>query len=325
MTVPVTRGELTASVSATGNIRSANQVDLNFQTGGIVQEVLVKTGDVVTKGQPLVRLDTMDLALTVKNDEAALETAQLKLEEAREGASEADLLAAQSKVDSAQAALDALSTGPTSTEVAEAQSRLASARASLEKAKAGSTEVEVANARNQVETAKNSLWSSQSSRDAICGRTKDPDQDTSCNQARAAVNNAELGVQTAQNNLEKLLAGPNTNDVFIAEQNVRQAELSLAKLRQPPTEDKIAAAQANLVQAQTALDELKAGPNSRTVRQAEITVTQAQSKLEQSQLKLQQATLVAPAAGPPLGLSRPSRRQSASAWARRATPSRWWT
>ena len=56
-TVPVTRGNLTAAVAGSGSVAAEQTVNLAFQTGGTVTDVLVKEGDVVQSGQALARLD----------------------------------------------------------------------------------------------------------------------------------------------------------------------------------------------------------------------------------------------------------------------------
>ncbi|GAA0961781.1 hypothetical protein GCM10009558_080530 [Virgisporangium aurantiacum] len=56
--IPVTQGDVTASVSASGNVQSASTATANFVTSGTVTEIAVKVGDVVTKGQVLAKVDT---------------------------------------------------------------------------------------------------------------------------------------------------------------------------------------------------------------------------------------------------------------------------
>lgn len=295
--VPVMRGDIHSTVSATGNLQPVTQVNLNFSAGGIVEEVLVKEGDVVKKGQSLVRLQHEDLKLAVITDEAGLQSAKIKLEQSKQKTKATDLASAQAKLESARASLDGLYAGPTAAELADAQARVTSARATLQKIKDGPTETEIANARQRLESSKNALWSSQSNRDAICGRVKHPDEDPGCSQARASVQQQDASVQIAQNDLDKLLAGPNANDVTVAEQSLRQAEAGLAKLRQGPTASQIAQAEASVTQAQASLDALLADPDTLAVQLAEIGVTQAEAKLKQSRLRLEQATLTTPMDG----------------------------
>ncbi len=292
-TAQVTRGDITTTVAATGNIQPVTQTDLNVHTSGTVQ-TLAKLGDSVKKGDTVLQLDTTDLGLAVKTAETNLESAQLKLEQARQGATEAELAASQAKVDAAQAALNGLYSGATASDLATAQSRLRTAQINLDQAQAGPTEIAIANAQNKVEQAKNSLWSAQSNRDSICGRVKDGDQDSSCQGARASVNNAELAVQTAANDLATLLAGPDANDVAVAQESVNQAQASLAALQQGPTAENVASARSNLVQAQSSLATLQAGPDPLTVQQAEVAVRQAQANVDEAKVKLSQAAITAP-------------------------------
>jgi HlyD family secretion protein len=80
--VPVTRGDLLVSVSATGNVAPTNQVDVGSELSGIVAEVLVDDNDAVRKGQVLARLDTSKLRNAVSRAEAALLAARAGVEQA---------------------------------------------------------------------------------------------------------------------------------------------------------------------------------------------------------------------------------------------------
>ena len=56
-TTPVARGDLTVTISATGNLAPTNQVNLGSQVSGLVDKVYVHNNDRVTKGQALASLD----------------------------------------------------------------------------------------------------------------------------------------------------------------------------------------------------------------------------------------------------------------------------
>src|SRR6185369_2275002 len=60
-TEPVTRGDVTVSVSATGNLQPTNQVDVGSELSGLVDAVLVQENEQVKQGQVLARLDTSKL------------------------------------------------------------------------------------------------------------------------------------------------------------------------------------------------------------------------------------------------------------------------
>src|SRR5262245_26220165 len=54
--IPVQRGNVAATVSATGSVVATRQAKLVFANTGRIQEILVNVGDHVTAGQALARL-----------------------------------------------------------------------------------------------------------------------------------------------------------------------------------------------------------------------------------------------------------------------------
>lgn len=82
-TAPLGRGELTATIGATGKVRAAQSATLNWQTTGTVERVDVRVGDVVRKDQVLASLAMDSVPQTVIQAQANLVTAQRALAEAR--------------------------------------------------------------------------------------------------------------------------------------------------------------------------------------------------------------------------------------------------
>jgi membrane fusion protein (multidrug efflux system) len=75
----VRRGDLILSVVTTGQIRSESMALLKSETQGSIIAVLVRPGDRVRKGQPLVQVDPRPLDLAVQEAAARVEEARLKL------------------------------------------------------------------------------------------------------------------------------------------------------------------------------------------------------------------------------------------------------
>jgi HlyD family secretion protein len=71
-TAPVTRGDLTVTVNATGTIEPTNQVEISSELSGTVGTVLVDFNDTVAKGQVLARLNTDKLTANVNLARATL-------------------------------------------------------------------------------------------------------------------------------------------------------------------------------------------------------------------------------------------------------------
>jgi HlyD family secretion protein len=91
-----------APVTVTGTIE-ATQVDVSVKITGRILERLVKEGDRVRRGQPLVRLDDAELAADVRRQEAALRSAQATLRDLEKGARPQEIEDARAAVSSAEA------------------------------------------------------------------------------------------------------------------------------------------------------------------------------------------------------------------------------
>jgi HlyD family secretion protein len=144
----VRRGDLTVTVSATGNLKPINQVDVGSEQSGKITQVYVDVNDRVTKGQRLAELDTRRLVDTVNQNRAQV------------SASQASVAQAQAQVALAKATLDRqlnvfrLSGGrvPAKTELDAARADYQSALGNL---RAQQAQVDVARA--QLSTAQTNL------------------------------------------------------------------------------------------------------------------------------------------------------------------------
>ncbi|MDY0351703.1 MAG: efflux RND transporter periplasmic adaptor subunit [Desulfobulbaceae bacterium] len=90
-TVKAQRGDLTVTVTATGNLKATNQVDVGTEVSGTVESVAVDYNDVVKAGQVLARLDTTLLEAQVSQSRAAVESARANLRQAEAEVMEARL------------------------------------------------------------------------------------------------------------------------------------------------------------------------------------------------------------------------------------------
>ena len=78
-TEKVQRGDLTVSVTATGNLEPTNQVEVGSEQSGIIETVEVDYNDHVKTGQVLAKLDTSKLEAQVLQSRAALASARAKV------------------------------------------------------------------------------------------------------------------------------------------------------------------------------------------------------------------------------------------------------
>ena len=78
-TQELSRGDLTVTVSTTGNLQPVNKVEVGSEVSGLIDEVLVDDNDRVKKGQVLARLDTSRLRDSVVNARAALASSEARV------------------------------------------------------------------------------------------------------------------------------------------------------------------------------------------------------------------------------------------------------
>jgi len=76
---PVTRGDLTVTAEAAGQIEPIRLVEVKSKASGEITEIHIETGDVVTAGQLLVRIDPRDVRNAFDQADADLEVARARL------------------------------------------------------------------------------------------------------------------------------------------------------------------------------------------------------------------------------------------------------
>ena len=123
-TAPVSRGDITETVSATGTLDAVTAVTVGSQVGGIIQEIPVDFNSIVKKGDVLLRINPDAINTQIEQAKAtlvqrqadlernkvSLEDSRVKLRRARELfakklSTQADLDTAEVAVKSAEASL----------------------------------------------------------------------------------------------------------------------------------------------------------------------------------------------------------------------------
>jgi len=236
-TVAVQRGNVTAQVSASGNVTLPTELDLAFTASGTVTEIDVKPGDVVKAGQVLAKIDT-----TQANQQ---------------------LTSAQAQLTTAQAQLTKLQQGQTPQQAALGQQQLTTAADSLSAAKTSysdaqnSISIDAQTLASAVTTAQNNLSADQTLQTSDCaGGTA---KATACTQDTNKVAQDTNAVTTAEN-AQKSGAQKDTQSLHQAQASLTQAQNSYntavdqqAVSAAPATPDQIAAANQSVVNAQNAL------------------------------------------------------------------------
>jgi multidrug resistance efflux pump len=112
----------------------ARTIDLGSRAGGRIKQILVKEGDRVKAGDPLLVLEPGDWPAQLEQADGALVQAQANLDKLNNGARPEELAAAKARSQTAEAALQESVTGTRPEEIAAAQARFVSAEVAVEKA-----------------------------------------------------------------------------------------------------------------------------------------------------------------------------------------------
>ena len=239
-TIKAEKGTLTATIGATGTVRSNQMAILTWQTTGTVGENLVQPGDVVQAGEVLATLSKTSLPQNVILAQADLVTAQRNLDnlqksETQKMQAELNLVNAQKALDSAKANWDG-----------------------LRSTNQGGTAGDIENARAQVVLAQNNLRSAETYFGYFQYLGKD---DPNYAKAYTALYNSQQALKTAQNNLNFFLLVPSGRDIASAQAKFDLATAQLAdaqrewdRLQNGPDAGDLASAQARLDSAQATLN-----------------------------------------------------------------------
>lgn len=271
------------SVSAEGEVVPLSSADLSFQIGGNVAEIMVESGDTISAGEPIVRLDSVALENGLRQTEAGLAAAEAALEAAvtELAVAESGVQRAQTGITSAEAQLALVKAGATEEELAAAEKNLAAAEASIVAA-AGDRDASVRVSDSAVQSAQSRVAAAQAELDSL-QRTYDdildscfdlPDGTEVCplfgpveEQTRAQLEVLKTNLASAQSAEAEARAGATPAERHLANSGVG-----------------VAAAARD--QAQARLDLLLAGARDEQIQQAEVGVAQAKLGEEQAQVQV---------------------------------------
>jgi multidrug efflux pump subunit AcrA (membrane-fusion protein) len=83
-TATAAQGVVQSTVSGSGNLQAASQLNLGFKTSGTVTHIYVAQGEQVAQGQLLAALDPQSAEVTLEQSKASLQSAEAKLAEEEE-------------------------------------------------------------------------------------------------------------------------------------------------------------------------------------------------------------------------------------------------
>lgn len=102
----VKRGSIRETLSISGNIKSENEISVVAKVGGRAKDIYLQEGDLVKKGQLLIKLEDEEIQSQLSQVRAAYNLARTQLQLAQTGARPQEKKQAESAVDMAKAGRD---------------------------------------------------------------------------------------------------------------------------------------------------------------------------------------------------------------------------
>ena len=286
------RETVLTSVNAVGRIEPVHEAEVNFEIGGVVEEILAQEGQSVETGDVLARLRPDELLLSVEASEADLSRAEAQLQQLLDPATAEDLASARAELKSAQLQLEKLYEPADAADVDAARLAVESAQATLEEVLDGKDENEVTVAAASLRKAEVALKEAQWAYDRVAyvGEVGALPQASQLEQAT-------IDYETAKANYLLAVKDPNNAEVASAQVRVAEAQSTLSKLLEGPDTADVAVAQARVAQAEAALARLETGARESELAVARASVSAAKVGLKQATLNRDRADLRSPMAG----------------------------
>ncbi|MEQ8220936.1 MAG: efflux RND transporter periplasmic adaptor subunit [Candidatus Eremiobacterota bacterium] len=283
--VTVKKGDVRVTVESSGELKADDALTINTNNSGIIEELNVKEGDYVKKGQIVAVIEPNDIEDQLTQAQAALNTAHLRLAQAQtkvilqntqvEGAikqAEAGVKSAEAQYEQAQSALEATKEKLSIIEEGARKQEIAQAEEAVAQAEANFREAKVDLGRMQRLCAKGAI--SQQQMDV----------------AQVQYDVAEAQYKSVLHRLDLVKEGSRMQEKAAARQDVAMAE------------DRVTAAKAGLDQAKESLLIARNNRMQVTVAQQEVDVAeagvaQAQANLDTLSRKLQKSYVKSPISG----------------------------
>lgn len=283
---------LVSEVSAAGHIDLVNQQLVAPDVSGVVNQVNVKVGAQVKRGDVLLVLDTIALERAVKRAELTVDTQRNNLAKLTEPADAAELALAEANLAEAQENLADVEAGPSSAEIAAARASLSSSWSKYNELKAGPSQDELTQLSASLKKAEVALAEVRRAYDKVAWRN-----DIGMTSQAADLQAATIDYESAKAAYAESIAAADNSELQSTISSAQNAQAQLDDLLNSPTEAEIASAKAQVADAEKALADLKKGPTDSDLRDSQISLEQSLVDLEEAHANLAAAQLVAPSDG----------------------------
>ena len=220
----------TDRIVLSGNIE-ADEIHIGSKVGGRIREVLVREGQEVKAGDPLIRFEAYDLTARRADAEAAVAQADANYQKLQNGFRPEEVAQARAQAEAAWMSLEEARNGPRRQEIEAARGQFNAANADYEVTRATLTRVE--------KLVRDGVQSKQ-------------DYDN----AKAAFDRASGNRDAARQRLDMLLAGTRSEELKRAERQYNEAAAAYQMMQRGSRKEDVAAARAQLERARAVLQQI---------------------------------------------------------------------
>ena len=275
-------------IIADGRVLPNRHAELRFERPGRVTELLVQTGQYVTAGTALARIDSATLEIAIVQAQALLDEASAQYELLRAGATAEAVAVAEAQVAQAEAVAQQTEGRITTTDLQAARDELREAQAVLERLKSGPrsseiTQLEAAlsQAQSNLQSQRDLLSATKSSAELRLEQVANTLRDAQDAYSRIYWDNRELEELPEDLPQErKDLEATALRAVATQEAALEQARVALEQARLAE-QSGVAQAEAQVRGVQAQLDQLRAGAEPDQLAAARARVTAAQARIVQ--------------------------------------------
>ncbi|MDQ3321679.1 MAG: efflux RND transporter periplasmic adaptor subunit [Acidobacteriota bacterium] len=203
-----TRRELSSTVTASGEVRPIQFINLTSEVQGRIEDIFVKEGDKVTSGQPLVKLDPTQIQ---SNTDAQLAAFQASQNEAQ--VSRSQITAAQNQLSQAQQGLNAAqaSVDTALQQVASARQQVVAAQTEIDRA-----QVDLNTANRELQRTAELVEAGVESRSAFdAAKDRVATAQVALRNAQARLKSQQLSINEAQARVNEVRARANQQQVAV--------------------------------------------------------------------------------------------------------------
>ena len=290
-TEPARRGDLTATVGATGVVRANQTALLTWLTTGTVGEVKVSVSDRVEKDQVLASLEQTSLPQTVIQAQADLVSAQRSLDDLLNSSLQ-QAKALQAVDDTRKALEDAqdpeLVKAKAQQAIADAQKAVDNAERALRWTDSPAGQSFIDEARAQVVLAQDALEQAQKDFEPYANK---PEDNLVRARLQTALSAAQQRYDAAVRQLNGLLGTTNPTDRAVAQANLETAKAQLAdaqrqweRVKDGTSPSELATLEAQLADAKRQYERVQDGPDPNEVTAAQARVAAAQAAINQARI-----------------------------------------